>query len=400
MVTRRPRVALLPDVAGWAFDTIATQVRRHLSARYDVTILYRADYATRRHELFREVCSGGYDLVHVFAPVGVAAFLTPETVAKIQQTFGWSLLTIADRLAATRLTTSVHSHIRLDPFSVAQYAPIFTSCLAGYCVSSPKLRTIYEGLAGYPPPVRVVPDGVDLDLFRPRNLDRLSDVDRELTVGWAGDSRWGYARDGRDHKGLASIIRPAVAALQREGLAVRGVFQDRNERWVPHPDMVGYFNSLDIYVCASDTEGTPLPVLEAMACGLPVVSTDVGTVAEALGPRQAELIVRERSRDAVAAALRRLVTEPQTRRALSAENLERIKAWDWSERVHGWEDFFATCLARRPEADSAAARRRVLESVLPIPQVPSGAAPGLLASLRRHVSRAMHRRSMSVPRSE
>lgn len=400
MLTRRPRVALLPDIPGWAFDNIATQIRRHLSARYDFTILYRADYATRRHELFREVCSGGYDLVHVFAPVGIAAFLTPETVAKIQRNFGWSPSTIADRLVATRLTASVHSHIRLDPDTVAQYAPIFTSCLDGYCVSSPKLHTIYAGIAAYPPPVRVVPDGVDLDLFRPQNLDRLSDVDRELTVGWAGDSRWGYAWDGRDHKGLASIIRPAVAALRREGLAVRGVFQDRNEGWMPYPDMVSYFNSLDIYVCASDMEGTPLTVLEAMACGLPVVSTDVGTVREVFGPRQAELIVRERSRDAIAAALRRLVREPQTRRELSAENLERIKAWDWGERVKGWDDFFAMCLARRAGSDRAEARRRVLEDVLQIRQIRDGAARALLASLRRHVSSAMHRRSTSVPRSD
>jgi hypothetical protein len=91
-----------------------------------------------------------------------------------------------------------------------------------------------------------------------------------VIIRWADDSPWGYAWDGRDHKGLASIIRPAIAALKREGLPVWGVFHDRNDTWVPYSEMVRYFNSLHIYVCASDTEGAALPVLEAMACGLPL----------------------------------------------------------------------------------------------------------------------------------
>ncbi|WZB73295.1 glycosyltransferase family 4 protein [Achromobacter xylosoxidans] len=42
--------------------------------------------------------------------------------------------------------------------------------------------------------------------------------------------------------------------------------------------MPAYYNSLDLYVCPSAIEGTPNPVLEAMACGVPVISTDVGIV--------------------------------------------------------------------------------------------------------------------------
>jgi hypothetical protein len=178
VLTRRPRVALVPDIPGWAFDNITAQIRRHLSVRYDFTVLYGADYATRRDALFFELCSGRYDLVHVFSPENIAALLVPETVAKIQHVSGWNLSTIADRLVATRLTTSVYCHTRLDPYSVGQDRPMFTACLDGYSVSSPKLQTIYQGLTGYPPPVRVVLDGVDLDLLRPKDLDRLSEVDR------------------------------------------------------------------------------------------------------------------------------------------------------------------------------------------------------------------------------
>jgi len=39
--------------------------------------------------------------------------------------------------------------------------------------------------------------------------------------------------------------------------------------------MVEFYRSLDVYVCASRSEGTPNPCLEAAACGLPVVTTRV-----------------------------------------------------------------------------------------------------------------------------
>ena len=55
---------------------------------------------------------------------------------------------------------------------------------------------------------------------------------------------------------------------------------------IAHEDMPEYYNGIDIYVCTSRTEGTPNTVLEAMACGVPVISTDVGIVPEVFGEKQ------------------------------------------------------------------------------------------------------------------
>ena len=60
------------------------------------------------------------------------------------------------------------------------------------------------------------------------------------------------------------------------------------------PEMVDFYNSIDCYVCVSESEGQHLPLLEAGACGLPRISTDVGIASELIEPGKNGLIV-ERS---------------------------------------------------------------------------------------------------------
>lgn len=58
--------------------------------------------------------------------------------------------------------------------------------------------------------------------------------------------------------------------------------------------MPEYYHKLNVYVCVSITEGTPKPLLEAMGCGVLVITTDVGIAKEYMGPKQSQFIIGER----------------------------------------------------------------------------------------------------------
>src|SRR5205085_12341004 len=74
-------------------------------------------------------------------------------------------------------------------------------------------------------------------------------------------------------------------------------------------------------------EGFGLPVLEAMACGAPVVASDASAVPEAVGP--AGLLADARDPDAFAATLARVLADASLRAELREKGFERVRGFSW-----------------------------------------------------------------------
>lgn len=83
-----------------------------------------------------------------------------------------------------------------------------------------------------------------------------------------------------------------------------------------------YLQRFDLFVLSSDWEALPVGLLEAMACGVPQVATDVGGVREAVGTDTGR-IVRARDPDSLAGALVGLLGDPGGRAAMSAASTLR-----------------------------------------------------------------------------
>lgn len=348
------KIALVADVRNWAFHNIAGQIVKRLSNKYEFDVYFFSDYKSL-DDLCMPLFSGKYEIVHCFWRVWLGD-LYYHVLKRNRQ--------LLDGLLRTTLTFSIYDHTYLDDVSIRLFGVVF-ELADGYTVSSERLKGIYDKLDVPLHPTCVIEDGVDPGLFYPRNLDRLADTGRDLVVGWVGNSKW-YYFEGVDHKGLYSIIRPAVEELRAEGVPVTGEYADRNKGHIPVERMVDYYNSIDIYVCASDIEGTPNPVLESMACGVPVISTDVGIVPQLFGPKQSAFILKERSVACLKERLREQVIRPELRQELSRENLETIKGWTREQESVKWDAFFSRILAKRAALDMsdewlAERQRRLLQ---------------------------------------
>ncbi|MDS0281781.1 glycosyltransferase family 4 protein [Halomicroarcula sp. S3CR25-11] len=157
---------------------------------------------------------------------------------------------------------------------MGQYGPL-TKRLAPMCdavvVMSEGMAEVYGG------DCRVIPHGVDLDLFEPMDRDQARDA-----VGWPTDERivlfpYPPKREIKNHPRARAVV-DRVADRLADPVSLRTATD------IPHERMPYYLSAADALIMTSRREGSPNTVKEAMACNLPVVSTDVGDVAQRLAP--------------------------------------------------------------------------------------------------------------------
>ena len=145
-------------------------------------------------------------------------------------------------------------------------------------------------------------------LRRQKGLDVLLAAWRRV-VSDGGNPYLVLLGDGQDRSGLESEAREL-------GLAERVVFTG----WRENPET--YLAACDLFVLASRSEGLPNALLEAMACGLPVVATQVSGSVDVVNDQVGYLVPVEDA-EALAARLRHLIEAPDLRRRMGA-NARRL----------------------------------------------------------------------------
>jgi D-inositol-3-phosphate glycosyltransferase len=89
---------------------------------------------------------------------------------------------------------------------------------------------------------------------------------------------------------------------------------------VPHGQTPAFYRAADVFALPSDFDNSPNAILEAMACGLPVVATDVGGIRDCVADRAGGAIVPPRDPAALARALEPYLAQPDMARAAGAHN--------------------------------------------------------------------------------
>jgi len=111
---------------------------------------------------------------------------------------------------------------------------------------------------------------------------------------------------------------------------------------VPNRDVGSWLNSGDIFLNTTTVDNTPISVIEAMACGLPVVSTNVGGLPFLLSNEEDALLVPSDDPEAMAAAVRRILTEPDLAMRLSRNARAKAETFDWALVLPQWEQLLQT----------------------------------------------------------
>jgi glycosyltransferase involved in cell wall biosynthesis len=180
----------------------------------------------------------------------------------------------------------------------------------------------------------VIPNGVDTDLFRPSDRS-------EAKRKWGFDGTiFLYAGRLQPEKRVAEIVR-AFGDLDRRdcSLVLVGDGRDRplveeaadglRVRFlgtVPRSQMPSLMNASDALVLYSTREGLPSVVLEALACGIPVITTPVGAVAEVIRDSETGFLVTSKSE--LSKAMERVC---QGEAADSSAISRTVRPYSWNE---------------------------------------------------------------------
>ena len=323
------KVLIITDKPGWSYDTIAKGL-----VRYNDNEGLVLDIAAASEQMeFIEREHHRYDLVF---PLGWT-----QIISKRKKDLYQDLLPFLDR---RKLITGIHSHRSWDDYaslpdsSPSPAAALLDrlSMLKGVNIISRRLHRIFEraGLTN----IVLTENGVDTELFspsRPVNTDRRI----PLVLGFSGSKE--IAK--HDYlKGFSEFIEP-LKTIPNVRLMVLG---GRREHQVKREDMPALYNRIDLYVCASTSEGFSQSVLEASSCGRGVVSTRVGGCEDLIEEGRNGYFI-PRDIEQIRAIIGRLEADRQLVARLGENNRRVVlDRYSWSIKVKDWLRFLETHLPR------------------------------------------------------
>jgi len=115
---------------------------------------------------------------------------------------------------------------------------------------------------------------------------------------------------------------------------------------VPKQDVPGVLSQNDIFINTANIDNTPVSVIEALACGLPVVSTNVGGMPYLLEHGETGLLVNPGDAEAMAGAIQLLVTTPGLASRLTRNGRKLVETFDWNVVIPLWRRLFDEVLAK------------------------------------------------------
>ncbi len=269
---------------------------------------------------------GGYDVIHIFSASYFSFVIAPTPAILIGKLYGKKLL------------LNYHSGEARDHLRRWRRSVIPTLRLVDeIAVPSEYLVRVFAEFGLHAKPI---PNLIETDTFcfrerRPlraiflsnRNFEVHYGVDRVLRAFAIVQQRLPEARL------IIAGDGPARASLEElaRDLKLRNTkFTGR----VPHDRISELYDAADIFLNASEVDNQPLSILEAFACGLPVVTTDAGGITEMVAPEKTALVVPMGASEQLAASALRLLDDAVLTDRIVRQARKECQKYQW-ETVRG-----------------------------------------------------------------
>lgn len=197
----------------------------------------------------------------------------------------------------------------------------------GFGETTQTIPNIIDQTIFYP---RAVIDNAIFTLVITRNLEAIYGIDTAIRA-FARE----FAVDGALRLRIAgsgpaeTSLRTLVAQL---GIAEVVSFEGRLDR----SGIAALYADADAMINPSTVDNMPNSVLEALACGIPVISTDVGGVPYIVHHGETALLVPPANTTALAEAIRQLKADAPLRGRLRANGLAQVAQYSWANVRHQW----------------------------------------------------------------
>lgn len=292
--TPKLNVLMIIDVYGWAFDFDARAIKKY--SRHNCVIKSISEVTDNDIEYF--------DVIYCMHPSLLNSIKAHFNIKKNRNSKNYCSGFAS--APTEKFSTGIVIYPVPKDYSV--------DCIG--CYSRESYEYVLKEVEGCWKKVYLLFNGIDTEIFKPSK-----NPSNDFVVGWAGNST-------RLCKRTYLLPRLSFPVTMKDSWGNKYFVKNRTQ-----DDMIDFYHSIDVLVSVSNSEGLPRPVLEAMACGLPVVSTDAGAIPEVIGkewlvPRNADedTIIRE-----IDKRLTLLKNNPDLRRKVGLRNLRIIKE-KWSSR--------------------------------------------------------------------
>jgi len=212
-----------------------------------------------------------------------------------------------------------------------------------------ELKMIYNG------EILVVPNGIELDRFKNLSKRKLQKINKKTII---------FVGRLYSVKGLIYLIEAMVIIQNEENntnLLIIGIGPEKKslemmvkklhlEHFVKfigdiaYTEIPKYLVQADVFALPSVSEGFPNVILEAMAAGLPIVSTNIGGLSEIIHNEENGYLVEPKNSEQLAYKILEILKNPEIGHIMSLNNMEKVKEYSWESVIESLENIYINIL--------------------------------------------------------